>query len=521
MDEIRNQFVQSLPAKLIALDMAKRRLKQNSPEAVETIKRIAFTLKGAGRANGFPELSGIADAIQSCNRQDLSELVQQLLDHMREIVALQSAKSVRILIIENNQNITTLLKGKLQTPNRKIMVARTGKDALKKLRQYSVDLITMDLVFPDMNGLDLLAKLRTDPATSTVPIIILTAEASPHVQSECYALGIDGFFEKLFHPDVVAAAISAALERTGFTERDSRYDIVTGLPNKAAFQDTFRRERAYARRENTPLSLGLLDLDHFGELLKKRGRSYGDDILRAFSRLMQETLRESDFLARHEADKFTVLWPNTPLDGALRAADKVRLQVEQLGLEGDTVLSESERKRLTLSVGIAEVTEGSSFSEIMAEAERHLYLAKIAGRNRVVCSDDVGNTVRTRKILLAEDDELSATIVKRQLTKAGFRVQHVSDGTEALKQIEIEEYDLFILDVKMPGADGFEVLETLRSMEKYQETPIIILSAMGSERDIVRGLDSGADDYITKPFSPAELASRVQRLIRIRQTNGS
>jgi DNA-binding response OmpR family regulator/HPt (histidine-containing phosphotransfer) domain-containing protein len=116
-------------------------------------------------------------------------------------------------------------------------------------------------------------------------------------------------------------------------------------------------------------------------------------------------------------------------------------------------------------------------------------------------------------VLLAEDDKLVAALIVDRLGRDGFTVVHCVDGEAALAQARRNPPDLAILDVKMPKMDGFEVLSRFRDSADLSEVPVIILTAMGGEQDVVRGLDLGADDYILKPFSPSELVARAHRLL--------
>ncbi len=118
-----------------------------------------------------------------------------------------------------------------------------------------------------------------------------------------------------------------------------------------------------------------------------------------------------------------------------------------------------------------------------------------------------------RAILLAEDDELTATLIKDRLLRNGFEVVHCTNGHEALEVAETQPFVLAILDVKMPRMDGFELLAKLRKLPQLMEMPIMMLTGMGSEHDVVRGFELGADGYVLKPFSPAELVARIDRLL--------
>jgi DNA-binding response OmpR family regulator len=114
-------------------------------------------------------------------------------------------------------------------------------------------------------------------------------------------------------------------------------------------------------------------------------------------------------------------------------------------------------------------------------------------------------------VLLVEDDPTVADVVVQYLTHNGFGVTHVADGTEAVSAARAVEPDILVLDLMLPGIDGLEVCRQVRA---HADVPIVMLTALGAESDRVLGLEVGADDYITKPFSPRELVLRVQSVLR-------
>lgn len=111
------------------------------------------------------------------------------------------------------------------------------------------------------------------------------------------------------------------------------------------------------------------------------------------------------------------------------------------------------------------------------------------------------------KILIVEDEETIADLEKDYLELSGFEVEVANDGDSGLKKALQEEYDLLILDLMLPGVDGFEICRKVRD---EKNTPIIMVSAKKDDIDKIRGLGLGADDYMTKPFSPSELVARVK-----------
>ena len=117
-------------------------------------------------------------------------------------------------------------------------------------------------------------------------------------------------------------------------------------------------------------------------------------------------------------------------------------------------------------------------------------------------------------ILLVEDEAALVTLLRYNLEREGFRLVDARDGEEALMLAKEERPDLVLLDWMLPLMSGLEVCRQLRRAQQTRQVPIILLTARGEETDKVRGLDSGADDYITKPFSPAELVARIRAVLR-------
>ncbi len=118
----------------------------------------------------------------------------------------------------------------------------------------------------------------------------------------------------------------------------------------------------------------------------------------------------------------------------------------------------------------------------------------------------------SQKILIVDDEKPIVTLLKYNLEKAGFSTDEVYDGVEAVRKAEMNDYDLIVLDLMLPEMDGIEVCKHLRSNKI--DTPILMLTAKDEEFDKVLGLELGADDYLTKPFSPKEVIARIKAILR-------
>ena len=115
------------------------------------------------------------------------------------------------------------------------------------------------------------------------------------------------------------------------------------------------------------------------------------------------------------------------------------------------------------------------------------------------------------RILIVDDEEDVLELVRYNLEKNGYTVETAATGEEALKKVRFKKPDLMVLDLMLPGVDGLNVCKQLKSDPRTEQLPVIMLTAKGEEADIVTGLELGADDYVTKPFSPKVLVARIRR----------
>lgn len=355
MTELRDFYIASLGPQIEALRVALAAMEGGDSRAEDSIRRVAHQLKGSGASYGFPEVTDRALDVLNAPDGDVDASTCALIDLLGELALDRQEPVERILIVEDDPLIQTLLRSTLDAPGREILVASTMAEG-RHLLDSDLDLVLLDLFLPDADGRQLLTAIRRDPATSNIPVIVLSGDDSGVAKAECIALGADAYLEKPFDTDALVPLVTSVL----------------------------RAEAAADRRSMTPA---------------------------------------------------------VPAES--RSAQRPSSQTA----------------------------------------------------------------------LLAEDDDLVAALIVDRLSRDGFELVHCSDGRAALAAARENPPDIAILDVKMPKMDGFEVLSRFREIPELVETPVIILTAMGSEHDVVRGFDLGADDYMLKPFSPTELAARVERLV--------
>ena len=124
------------------------------------------------------------------------------------------------------------------------------------------------------------------------------------------------------------------------------------------------------------------------------------------------------------------------------------------------------------------------------------------------------NTTQQQNLLVVEDEQDLLEVLRFSLSREGFSVQTATNGEDAVKEVRRQRPDLIVLDLMLPTIDGLAVCRAIRSNKKTADIPIVMLTAKGEEADIIRGLEAGADDYVTKPFSPKVLLARINAVLR-------
>ncbi|MCH7576016.1 MAG: response regulator [Candidatus Marinimicrobia bacterium] len=509
MEALQQHYREALAARIDALETARSSHIDGDTDALESIKRVAHTLKGSGGTFGFPEITAAAEAVGLAGSGALVEKVDTLLAILHEVMQGGEARLHELLVIEDEPVAAKILQTRLEQNGYLVHMAKTGAEAEALLEQEQISLVLLDLILPDMDGRNFLVKLRERPKYAALPLMVTSGQSGSTTKAECFALGADGFFEKPLDLDTLMAAVAAKLQRSGEIIREARTDPLTQLPNRAALHEAFQRAQSAAVRSHESMALAILDIDHFKAVNDTHGHATGDKVLRRVAELLVETARQTDMVARWGGEEFVILYPKATQSGASQALDKSLLIFRSESFSGE----EGESFNVSFSAGVVEVEKSATLEEAVAEADHLLYLAKESGRNRVLTHQSAV-VPAVKKVLLAEDDDIVASVVKSHLERDGFEIVHFLDGAEALRAAAELEVKLAILDIKMPGLDGFQLLASLRKMPAYQDIPIVILTSMGSEEDIVRGFKLGADDYIMKPFSPVELLARIRRLVK-------
>ncbi len=491
MSELQAFFREALNERITALEVALSALEQGDADALESLRRLGHALKGAGSSFGFPEISVLAGAVEQAGPSEMPERVNALLSVLTR-TATNPPRAV-VLVIDDDPLLTRLLEHKLAGANREVRIARTIEEAEQALSSGRVELILLDLFLPDADGRTLLGELRSRPETAGIPIFVMSGSSSLVARTECLALGADSFIQKPFDVDALAAMVGAALSR----RRWQTSGAVHGAAATAREVVLSAFHRLLEEHEFVAVASMSPEVHRPGS----DGAAVSEDDFISMLQALEETLPEDAVAARWSPGELIVVAALSEEELA-HLIDTVRIRERNRpGRKGALV---------TFSAGVVTTDGASGLADAYARASSLADRAHRAGGDRVLTGHRRSGRAR---VLLAEDDTLTAALIIHRLEREGFEVEHYTEGLGALQAGSEGDFAVAILDVQMPGLDGFEVLARLRANPSATYLPVVMLTAMGSERDVVRGFDLGADDYILKPFSPAELTARLRRLM--------
>ncbi|MBI2059196.1 MAG: response regulator [Nitrospirae bacterium] len=505
-DDLKNWCHEALLARAAALEAARDALGKGEVESVGSIRRIANSIRSLCAQCGFCEITDAAQALALADDAAMPDRLGRILAMLHTVDGIPEDRRKSILAVDSDPNVLAALRERLTSSGRRIVTADSAARAGEILASSNIQLILLGMFLPDIDARDLLVRLKEESATSGIPVLILSDSAHRRTRLECLALGAEDVLTKPLDLEHLATVVSARLQRADEISRGSLYDPLTRVPSRGAFIEAFQRAQSHAARTREPVSVAMLDLDHLQLINESYGRSVGNGVIRRFSAVVSQGLRKSDLLARWGWEGFVVLFPDTDGKGAARALEKA---LEHLR-KGTFQSRDGGKFKATFSAGVTPVRAGDRVEDVVREAIRLMNAAKGAGRDRVIFSDE-GTALQVKKVLLVEDDPIVASVLQHRLEREGFEVSTYTEGIVALDSCKKAAPDLIILDVEIRGMDGLELLSRFRGHPFLRKVPIVLLAGLGSEGTVSRALELGANDAITKPFSPVELVARIRR----------
>ena len=271
----------------------------------------------------------------------------------------------------NRQVLAALLK-----PEYTVLLAKNGEQALERAARHAPDLILLDVMMPDLDGYEVLRRLRADPQLEQIAVIFISGLARPEDEAIGLKLGASDYITKPFNATVVMARVALHLQlvrQRRMLERLAHVDGLTELANRRRFDEMYAQEWQRAQRNGWPLSLALLDIDAFKQYNDYYGHPAGDRALQFIARAIRGSVRVYDFCARQGGDEFIVVLQDCDAKQARERAVELQDAVSGIPFEPAPGVAVT----LSISVGHAMYpSDGGSFESLIRCADERMYRDK-------------------------------------------------------------------------------------------------------------------------------------------------
>ncbi|TAK15425.1 MAG: response regulator [Acidobacteria bacterium] len=487
MREARVRFIEAFPGRVRSLTLLFDAMGSPDGEAAgsqATARRMTHQMAGIAGTLGFPSVSAKASDLEQLvvaasqgqtgvKANDISLALMKLSESFAADLAKPEpawAKAPgrpagpRVLVAEDDETQLRIVTTWLRAAGYQVSATGDGSDVFNRARLEHPALIILDIDLPGTDGHAICRKLKSSPELATTPVVFMTTRASMSDRLTGVALGADDYLIKPIDQSELILRLSLLLKTRATTTADEHNGLLTYEAFVLAAQERLRRDRAALALVRLPL----------GREAEVAGAIAG-------------AARRSDLVAMFDAGH--VVWLLAAATGEIAAARTADLEKSWPGLIGGAAESAA--------------AGAKSLEALLAEADHQLNGARLGTAKPAAYSP---------LVLLADDDPSVMRIVDAQLKSAGYRTAMVFDGDAAAAAVAEKQPDLMVLDLMMPKRTGFDVLTEIANAAKRPR--VIVLSARGREEDVTRAFGLGADDYMTKPFSPQELMARVARLVR-------
>ncbi|WP_103110091.1 response regulator [Brevibacillus reuszeri] len=515
----------------------------DGPISHEDLYRFLHSLKGTSGTIGLADLSDLSqtllDQMEHMQAKEwqthewrpfLLDLIALCYEHHPEQEVLLEDPTLKrennyenqplILILDDDVTLLMYLKENLEKLNWSVIATVYPHKALDYFHDMNPDCLILDLNIPETGGFQVMQTLSEKIKKQYVPTTVVSIDCDRQTRFHAYRLGADDVMCKPLDIEELAVRLERQLRRKRWMDRILFVDDLTGVYNRNSLSDTYKRLLSDAQRTSTPLSIGFLDIDHFKGVNDTHGHLIGDQVLNRFATFIQSRAEKHDILFRYGGEEFLLLMPRTTVQEA-----KLRLEHILDAFTKEVFDSPEGAFSLSFSAGVVQIDDAEKPFPLWVEAaDTALYTAKNLGRRRIEVAAQTDETeVPSVKIKVAiiDDDSMIRTMLVDSV-QASFDgwmyadVQQFQDGEAFFNNnwhLGPESY-LVILDGIMPKMDGLEVLQRIRNLPNAKRYTIIMLTGRTEEQDIVRALQLGADDYMTKPFSMRELEARIKRLVK-------
>ena len=305
----------------------------------------------------------------------------KLENRLERCFAQQGGTPYRVLIVDDDYELANHYRLVLSVANMLVEVVNEPSQLLETIAQFSPEVLLLDVNMPGSSGPELAQMIRFNDDWIRIPIIYLSAETDIGLQMSALLKAGDDFVTKPISDKSLIATVFARAQRARLLSNALSRDSLTGLLKHADIKEQVAVEQERAMRTGKPVSVVMLDIDHFKKVNDSYGHGIGDNVIRALANLLRQRLRRVDVIGRYGGEEFLAVLPGCSGAQAVQILDQIRQQFSQISFS-----SEMGDFSVSLSAGIASCVELEA-SALIDAADKALYAAKNTGRNRVCLAE--------------------------------------------------------------------------------------------------------------------------------------
>lgn len=525
MEKYKKKFATKIREQINSIKSTNR----NVPE--REVYQLLHTIKGTAGTVGYNEVGDQAEALltsfdeeseKTLSNEYTVKVLERVVDGMDDeqstsMKDLTKEKEVIILIHSNPMNLIEM-KSYLEQEGYIVFASLRLSKARTVIYDMNPDCIILEyeLIQQDQEIVD---EIREKAEIQFIPLIITDAKSTPSNRLNSYKLGASDYFEDEISIEEYIVRVLDKIKKRSMVMTSVLTDELTGAYNRKFLDTQLNHLRYEIERTNEKVFISILDIDHFKSVNDQYGHLIGDQVLRRLSHFILDRKKRRDTLIRYGGEEFVVVLPGRTFTEAITFMNDLLAD-----FQNELFGPQAEQFSVTFSAGVVELDKGSTNRELLNYADEALYRAKSNGRNQIIFYDNVSSSekiVKTIQIAIVDDDEILRTMLSNQLmelqTDGNFQIEVKAyrEGEEFFNDTwhRTNAPCLVLLDGIMPRMDGIEVLHRLRKESEQSRYTVMMLTGRKTEKDIVKALELGADDYITKPFNMLELEARIRRLI--------
>ena len=352
-----------------------------SRETEKAIEKFVDYIRGALSSDSSGELETAEALFKSLGSIDYSLEIDENLQNSD------------ILIVDDNKTNCEVLERRLSLQGLKCRTSYDGNSAIEEVKKKVPDLILLDVILPDVNGLELLKLFREEHSRDDLPVIMVSAFNDVDSIAKCIQLGAQDYLPKPLNGTILLAKVISSLERKFFRERERELvnelhvqattDQLTGIFNRRVVFDSL--EKAYddlVQGNSKGFSVLTLDIDFFKKINDTYGHSGGDEVLKSFAKNLNDTISKPNIVGRIGGEEFLAILMETDQKKIVELCNDLRNEITK-----KSVTYEGEEIKVTFSGGTANTSETRNASDLVNKADERLYDAKKSGRDKIVFPD--------------------------------------------------------------------------------------------------------------------------------------